>query len=223
MKGFYPKGFTTKFKLSSNSSQIINRTPTLSKGGPFCLQGILQGILEVAMFQRFLSGYKFLLDKLAWLETISCMILFLAGVAIYALEIFTRYLLNYSWAFGIEFATLSIVWMYFLGYTVIFYRGEDIVLEYFFNLFPKRFKQLVDWLTQLAILLFFIILLKGCFLLRAFTKSVHHPVLSMTRATSDLPFLVATFLVFLVSIYFVLVKTEGLIRELMGKNIDKSN
>ena len=48
------------------------------------------------MYRRFLEGYKFLLDKLEWVETGLCMVLLAVVVAMYGVEIFTRYFLKYS-------------------------------------------------------------------------------------------------------------------------------
>jgi len=164
------------------------------------------------MYRRFLKGYKYLLDKLEWAEMGLSMILLAAVVALYAVEIFTRYFFKYSSPTTAEVGLFLIHWAYFLGFAVLFYRGEDVVMEYFFKFFPKRVRQLIDWLTQIAILFFLTVLFKACVGLRALTNLMDHQVLHVKQSFVNLPLLVGTFLTLLVAIYFVWIKTEGLIR-----------
>ena len=178
---------------------------------------------EEAMYRRFLEGYKFLLDKLEWVETGLCMVLLAVVVAMYAVEIFTRYFLKYSSPVSAEVGLLLINWMYFLGFAVLFYRGEDVVMEYFFKLLPKWLRQWIDWLTQLAILLFLAILLKECIGLRALTNLMNHQVLPVKQSFANLPLLAGTFLTLLVSIYFTLIKTAQLIRWKVGMEENHSS
>ena len=180
-------------------------------------------MIEVAMYRRFLEGYKFLLDKLEWVETGLCMLLLAVVVAIYAVEIFTRYFLKYSSPVSAEVGLLLINWMYFLGFAVLFYRGEDVVMEYFFKLLPKWLRQWIDWRTQLAILLCLAILLKECIGLRALTNLMDHQVLPVKQSFANLPLLAGTFLTLLVSIYFTLIKTAQLIRWKVGKEENHSS
>lgn len=171
----------------------------------------------MAVYNRFLDGYKYFLDKLASVVITLCTILFPTAVAIFAVEIFTRYFLGYSSVKSAEIGLLLINWMNFLGFTVLFYRKEDVVLEYFFNFFPKRARQFVDWITHLAILLFLGILFKECISLRALTNLMDHQILPVKRSFINLPLLVGTFLTLLVGIYFAWIKTDKVIRWWMQK------
>jgi TRAP-type C4-dicarboxylate transport system permease small subunit len=179
-------------------------------------------LIEAAMYRRFLEGYKFLLDKLEWAEMGLCMILLAVVVAMYAIEIFTRYFLKYSSPINAEIGLLLINWMYFLGFAVLFHRGEDVVMEYFFKLLPKGMRQLLDWLTHLAILLFLVILFKECIGLRALTNLMDHQVLPVKQSFVNLPLLVGTLLTLLISTYFILIKTEQLIRWWIRKEESRS-
>ena len=169
------------------------------------------------MYRKFLAGYKYLLDKLEWVIITLCIILLPSTVAIYAVEIFTRYFLRYSSVYAGEVGLLLMAWMYFLGFTVLFYRGEDVVMEYFFNFLPRRIKQYVDWVSHLAIVLFLAILFKECISLRALTNLMDHQILPVKRSFMNLPLLVGTLLALLVAIYFAWIKTDKVIRGWIGK------
>lgn len=178
-------------------------------------------MIGAAMYNKFLSSYKYFMDQFGKFACVLCILLFAVIVGITTMEVFTRYFLNYSSVKAAEIQLLLSDWMYFLGFVVILIRGENLVMEYFFNKLPGPVRQVVDWLTHLAILLFLFIVLKECISLRALTNLMDHQVLPVKQSFVNLPLLIGSFLAILVTLYSAWVKTDQLIRSLMRKTSQK--
>src|SRR4030042_1267128 len=104
------------------------------------------------MYQKVLGGYRYLLDLLEKALMFICTLLLAFVIVIYSIEIFTRYFLNYSSTVTGELGLILMTWLYFLGFVILFKRGEDVIMEYFFDRFPLRIKALIAWFTSWAIL-----------------------------------------------------------------------
>jgi len=143
---------------------------------------------------------------------IFCIILFAIVVSLYAWEIFTRYFLDYSSVISGELGLILMKWIYFLGFVVLFKRGEDVVMEYFFQRLPDRIKQFVEWLTQLAIFVFLTVLVWKSIRFYAMTSLMDHPFLPIKYSYTVQPILVGSTLALVVALYFVWEKTDVLVK-----------
>jgi TRAP-type transport system small permease protein len=165
------------------------------------------------MMVRSLASFKSVLDFLEKIEMVLCTILFAVVLCMYSIEVFTRYFFNFSSVLTGEVGLYLMTWVYFIGFAVIFKRGENIVLEYFFKRFPGRMKEIVTWTTHLLILLFASVVFVGSLRLFAVTTMMDHPVLPLRQCYSTLPIVTGSFLVLIISIYFALEGTVHLFEE----------
>jgi TRAP-type C4-dicarboxylate transport system permease small subunit len=169
--------------------------------------------MGATMMVRSLDSFKSVLDFLEKIEMVLCTIFFAVVLCIYSIEVFTRYFFNFSSVLTGEVGLYLMTWVYFIGFAVIFKRGENIVLEYFFKRFPERMKEIVTWVTHLLILLFASVVFVGSLRLFAVTTMMDHPVLPLRQCYSTLPIVTGSFLVLIISIYFALEGTVHLFKE----------
>jgi|GEM_PF-1544773 TRAP-type C4-dicarboxylate transport system permease small subunit len=163
------------------------------------------------MYLRFLKGYQYALTLLEKILMVICILLLLIVVFLYAVEIFTRYFLHYSSTVSAELGLILMTWMYFLGFVILFKRGEDVVMEYFFRLLPPRARELLEWLIQGAILLFLTVLTWKAIQFYFMTSTMEHPFLPIRYSYTVQPVLAGSILAILVSLYFILEKAGRLL------------
>jgi len=159
-----------------------------------------------------LKGYKHILDIMEKVLMFLCTLLFAVVVSLSAIEIFTRYFLNYSSTVSGELGLILMTWIYFLGFIILFKRGEDVVMEYFFRRLPGRIRSLIEWLTHLAILIFLTILVWKSIKFYKMTSMMEHPSLPIKYSYTVQPVLVGSILALVVAIYFLWEKTDTFIR-----------
>jgi len=160
------------------------------------------------MFRRLLLGYRRALDFFERILMVICRLLFASVVLLYGIEIFTRYFLNYSSTLSGELGIILMTWMYFLGFVIIFKRGDDVVMEYFFHLFTPQIQNKLEWFIHVALLFFLTILLWKSIQFYSMTSVMEHPVLPIKYSYTVQPILVGTILAVAVSVYFLLEKIE---------------
>jgi C4-dicarboxylate transporter DctQ subunit len=68
-------------------------------------------------------------------------LLLLAVTGLLFLNIFLRYVFNYSFTWVEEVARFAFVWMVFLGAGLLAREGGHISLEAFFNMLPQRYRR----------------------------------------------------------------------------------
>lgn len=158
-----------------------------------------------------------ILDSIEKILVIICSILFSGVVLLSALEIFTRYFLNYSSTISGELGLILMTWVYFLGFIVLFKRKEDIVMEYFYKKFPLPIQNIIEWLTQFAILIFFIFLVWNSIKFYIMTSKMEHPFLPIKYSYTVQPILLSSFLGFGMALYFFCINTVSFIKWLNNK------
>ena len=166
------------------------------------------------MNRKGLFLFKSVLDLMERGETVLCTILFGAVLCMYTLEVFTRYVLNYSSVFTGEIGLYFMTWTYFIGFAILFKHGENIILEYFFDRFPPALKKWLSWITHWLILLFTTVVFVGSLKLFSVTSRMDHPILPIRQCYATLPIVVGSFLTMMVALYFA---WEGTVR-MFGKN-----
>ena len=164
------------------------------------------------MYKRVLAGFKIALDVLERVLMILCVILLALVVTIHAIEIFTRYFMNYSSTVSGELGLILASWMYFLGFIILFKRGEDVVMEYFFRFLPDRIGEIVDWLSHVAIFIFLAVLVWKSIKFYIMTRMMEHPFLPIKYSYTVQPILVGSILALVVAIYFVWEKADLLVK-----------
>jgi TRAP-type C4-dicarboxylate transport system permease small subunit len=176
--------------------------------------GLRHGLRDGRMMHHsYLKGYKHILDIMEKVLMVICALLFAGVVTLSAIEIFTRYFLNYSSTISGELGLILMTWIYFLGFTILFKRGEDVVMEYFFRRLPNGIRRFVEWLTHLAILIFLSTLVWNSIKFYRMTSTMEHPFLPIKYSYTVQPILVGSFLALVVAVYFLWEKTDAVIRE----------
>ncbi len=164
------------------------------------------------MDRSWLKTYRSLLDLMEKVLIVLCSFLFALVVTLSAIEIFTRYFLNYSSIISGELGLILMTWIYFLGFIVLFIRREDIVMEYFFRKLPIRIRNVVDWLTHAIIVVFLGTVVWKSVRFYGMTSKMEHPFLPIKYSYTVQPILVGSVLALVVAIYFLLEKTDAFVR-----------
>lgn len=173
------------------------------------------------MHHSYLGIYKRFLDLMEKVLMALCSLLFAVVVTLSAIEIFTRYFLNYSSTISGELGLILMTWIYFLGFTILFKRGEDVVMEYFFRRLPIHIRNIVDWLTHVGILVFLSVLVWKSIRFYGMTSTMEHPFLPIKYSYTVQPILVGSILSLVVAIYFLWEKTDAFVMRRL--KIDREN
>lgn len=167
---------------------------------------------DETMSQKILVGYKRFLDLLEKGLMLVCTLILAFVMIIYSIEIFTRYCLNYSSTVTGELGLILMTWLYFLGFVIMFKRGEDVVMEYFFDRFPPRVRSLIAWLTSWAILVFIVVLVWKSYQFYTVASMMEHPFLPIRYSHTVQPVFAGSILAFFISVYQVLEKTDAFLK-----------
>ena len=76
-------------------------------------------------------------------------------IAVVGLNVFCRYILGFSWSWGVEFPRYAMVWIAFIGGSVAVKRGEMMLVSYLVDKMPatmKRFAMVLAYLSSCAFL-----------------------------------------------------------------------
>ena len=88
-------------------------------------------------------------------------VLLLAITGIIILQVFCRYILHAPLLWPEELATLISIWMAFIGASYVHKRNRHLRMDYFVKLLPKSIVKGIDFLTNVAIILFLYYVIKG--------------------------------------------------------------
>ena len=116
---------------------------------------IMDKILEV----KSIKLLNRILKKIVAIETIASMILFMIVVFLYSFDIVRRMIVNKSVAWIPHTGLMIYVWVIFIGIGPLFYKGEEIRVEYFVNLLPKNIHRIIRLLAYVFDIIFFSIVL----------------------------------------------------------------
>ncbi len=164
------------------------------------------------MSQKILARYKRVLDLLEKVLMFACSLILAFVMVIYTIEIFTRYCLRYSSTVTGELGLILMTWLYFLGFVILFKRGEDVVMEYFFDRFHPRARNLIAWLTSWAILAFVVVLTWKSYQFYTVARMMDHPFLPIRYSYTVHPIFAGSILSLLVSVYQVWEKTDTFLK-----------
>jgi len=164
------------------------------------------------MYQKAMTGYKYFLNLLEKVLMLTCALILSFVMIIYTIEIFTRYCLRYSSTVTGELGLILMTWLYFLGFVILFKRGEDVIMEYFFDRFPLRIRNLIAWLTSWAILIFLLVLVWKSYQFYSVARMMEHPFLPIRYSYTVQPILTGSILSLIVSVYSVWEKTDAFLK-----------
>ena len=164
------------------------------------------------MSQKMLAGYKRVLDLLDQALMFVCVLILAFVMIIYTIEIFTRYCLNYSSTVTGELGLILMTWLYFLGFVILFKRGEDVIMEYFFDRFPLRIRGLIAWMTSWAVLAFIFVLVWKSYQFYTVARMMDHPFLPIRYSYTVHPIFAGSVLSLFVSVYQVCEKTHAFLK-----------
>ena len=137
--------------------------------------------------RRALRLYGHAVDALERATTAACALLLAAVVLLAGAEIVGRTFFGHS---SLEMVDLSLqlaILMYFIGYSALLNRDQDIVMDYFYVRFPVRARRLIDVLTALAVAGFFLLLLVKSIALFRLGLRFPHPVFPLPNAVVIVP------------------------------------
>lgn len=152
------------------------------------------------MIRRIIALYGRLIDAVDRFIAATTALLLGVVVVLTAAEVVGRNVFLYSSPEAVD-VTLSIaVLVYFLGYFVLLNRDQDVMMDFLYRRFSPRRRLLVDAVTAVAVLVFFVVLaVKSLQLFRLGLNSLH-PVFPVPHGVVVLPVLVAAFACVLVAL-----------------------
>ena len=128
-----------------------------------------------------------LVDRMDRANMAVCAFLFAAIVLLAGGEVIARTLFKSS---SVELVDLSLqfaILMYFLGYASLLNRDQDVRMDYFYLLFPRSVRKVLDVLTVLVVASFFLVLLVKSIMLFRMGLNQSHPVFPIPNAVVIVP------------------------------------
>lgn len=96
-----------------------------------------------------MTAFKLLLK---YLDEIVCGTALTIMITLVIVNVFSRYLLNYSITWAEEVATICFVWCVFTGASATYKHKFDMGIDFFVNKAPKRFAYFVTLFSSLILL-----------------------------------------------------------------------
>lgn len=127
-----------------------------------------------------------------WLATgllVLVVLLFVAMVLLNGAEGIGRYVFQASSIYLVETSLVLGTAVYFIGYAVLLKHDEDIRMGYFVERMPPRVAQAVDVLTELGVLVFFVVLAKASWGYFQLTLAMPHTLFPVPQGYVVLPLL----------------------------------
>lgn len=106
-----------------------------------------------------------------------CVIFICLIVIIFGIEIFLRFVFNFSFTWSYELATFLYIWFVFLGAILVTLNNSHLRMDTFFNKLPYKIRIILDFIFNLLIIWFLITLLKSSIDLISKTYSNKSPIM----------------------------------------------
>jgi len=128
-------------------------------------------------FLKYISNIEFTMSMAA----------LMAAIGINGVEITLRFLFGNSFVWIQDITLLLMVWMVFTGFTKVVYERRDIVVSIAIDYLPEKYRIILNILTNILIMIFYIILTKACYQLiirqySRFTTTIRLPMSYYTLA-----------------------------------------
>lgn len=160
--------------------------------------------------RRLLHVYGLSVDIIDCVVMVACALMLVIVVVLNGIEIITRYFFGYSSLYNAEASLVISALMYFVGYTVLLKRNQDVTLDYFYMKMSLRTRRILDVLLALGTLTFFAVLFEASLRYVRLTSMMEHPVLPIPQSYTTAPILIAAICCLWVALYKVLLAVERL-------------
>ncbi|MCL2000322.1 MAG: TRAP transporter small permease [Planctomycetes bacterium] len=110
-------------------------------------------------------------DAISWIAVRICAVFLSAVVVITLLAIFYRYILQTGLSWPEELSRCLNIWIIFLGASAGFKYSELVGVEFFIDLFPKKFYLPFRFLLRIGMFCILTVIAYYCFLYTASTRS----------------------------------------------------
>ena len=144
------------------------------------------------MYRRLLRLYGRGLDALDRGTSAVCALLLAAVVALTGSEILARSIFAQSSVAMVDLALQLAIVMYFIGYLSLLNRNQDIMVDYFYVRFPPSARRIIDLVTAIAVVGFFVVLLVKSIALFRLCLRFPHPVFPVPNAVIVSPALLGS-------------------------------
>jgi len=154
----------------------------------------------MAKFIKFLNRF---LKNIIAIETTVSMVLFMIVVFAYSIDIVRRMIVHRSVTWIPHTGLMIYVWVIFIGIGPLFFKGEQIRVEYFVNLLSQKYYRIVRFLVAILDIIFFFIILY--FIPKLISVQLTPDiVLPVPRYLYTLPLIIPGFTIILVEIHSIL-------------------
>ena len=143
------------------------------------------------MIRRIIGGYGAVIDAIDRVVLALTSLLLAVVVVLTAVEIIGRNVFKYSSPGSVDVTLSLAILVYFIGYLVLLNRDQDVMMDYFYLRFSPGVKRLLDAVTSIAILGFFIVLLLKSVKLFQMGMNSLHPVFPVPHGVVALPVVIA--------------------------------
>lgn len=130
-------------------------------------------------------------DRLTgWLATgalVLVVTLFVTMVLLNGAEGIGRYVFQASSIYLVETSLVLGTAVYFIGYAVLLKNDEDIRMSYFVERLPRRLALAIDVLTEVGVVIFFLVLAKACWGYFQLTSLMPHALFPFSQGYVLLP------------------------------------
>lgn len=108
-------------------------------------------------------------------------------VLLTAVEIVGRNVFRYSSPEAVDVTLTLAIIVYLVGYAVLLNRDQDVTMDFFYRWFSPTSRRVIDLLTDVAILVFFVVLLLKSHRLFQMGLNSLHPVFPVPHGIVALP------------------------------------
>ena len=143
------------------------------------------------MIRRIIARYGVVVDAVDRVVLVITSLLLAVVVVLTAVEIVGRNVFKYSSPGSVDVTLSLAILVYFIGYLVLLNRDQDVMMDYFYLRFPPGVKRVLDAVTALAILGFFVVLLLKSVKLFQLGMNSLHPVFPVPHGVVALPVVIA--------------------------------
>jgi TRAP-type C4-dicarboxylate transport system permease small subunit len=161
-----------------------------------------------------LKKFYTLLLHIKKVEIICAIMLFGFIVAIIALQVGVRYILNKPFKWPEELAALLLIYLTFLTADIVYKDKAHISIDYFMSFLPERWKHAVAIVIYVCIAIFLITIIPTSIkLLKMQYGHITAAVITLPKSYWSLPVPIAFFSMLLTTIYFILEEMMKLVKK----------
>ncbi|WP_313755613.1 TRAP transporter small permease [Tissierella sp.] len=109
-----------------------------------------------------------------------------------------------------EYALISMVWLTFIGAGIVYEYNSHLAVDLLLVVLPKKSSKVVELITDIIVLPFFVALIVGGAIMVNITKASITPALNISVAFQYLPALVGGLIMLMFNIEKIITKIKGL-------------